>query len=55
MQIKKYEDKAILAFFIGWTLFYQDPSPYLEYIVLDVFYTTRIITLRATQFEKMIT
>ncbi len=55
MRIKKYGDKAISAFSIGWILFYQDLSPHLEYIVLDAFYITRILTLRAIQFEKMTT
>ncbi len=55
MQIKKYRDEAVLAFSIGWTSFYRDPSLHLEYIVLDAFYATGILISRATQFEKMTT
>ena len=46
MQIKKYGNKAVLAFPIEWTLFYQDLSVRLKYIVFDAFYATEILTLR---------
>ena len=55
MRIKNYRDEAVSAFLIGWISFYQNPSPHLEYIVLDAFHATRILTSRATQFEKMTT
>ena len=55
MRIKNYEDETVSAFFIGWTSFYQNLLPYLEYIDLDAFHATRILTSGATQFEKIIT
>ncbi len=44
MQIKIYGDEEISAFFIGWKSFDQDLSSHLEYIVLDAFHTTGILT-----------
>ena len=55
MRIKKYGDEAVSAFLVGYTLFYQDLLPHLEYIILDIFYATGILTSGATQFEKMTT
>ena len=55
MQIKKYGNKAVSAFPIGWTKFYLDSSPHLKYIVLDTFHATRILALGATQFQKITT
>ena len=43
LQIQKYGEKAISAFLVEWTLFYQDLSPPLEYIILDVIYATEIL------------
>lgn len=51
--IQKYDDKAISAFLIAWTLFYQDLLLNSEYIVLDAFHATGILTSGATQFEKI--
>ena len=48
MQIEKYGGKGISAFLVEWTSFYQDPSSYLEYIILDAFYATKILTSRVT-------
>ena len=55
MRIKKYKDEAVFAFPVGWTSFYRDFSPHLEYTTLDAFYVTGILILGATQFEKMTT
>lgn len=53
IRIKKYEDKAVSACLVRQISFYQDLSPHLEYIILDTFYITKILTVRAIQFEKM--
>lgn len=55
IRIQKYYAKAISAFFVRYTLFYQNPLAYLEYIALNVFHAAEIVVSRVTQFEKMIT
>ena len=54
-QMKKYGEKAVCPFFVGWILFYQDPSSQSRCIILDNFRPTRILISGVTQFEKMIT
>ena len=55
MQIKKYRNKVVSALPIKWILFYQDFLSHLEYIILDVFHATGILTSRATHLKKIIT
>lgn len=47
LQIHKYGEEAISTFPIGWTSFYQDPLSLLEYIILDAFHVTKILTAKA--------
>ena len=51
--IQQYGEKAVSAFPIGWTSFYQDSTQQTEYIVLDTFHETGIAVSGTTQFEKM--
>lgn len=53
IQIKKYREKVVPAFFVEWTSFYRDLSPQSRRIVLDIFHAAGILTSKATQFEKL--
>ena len=49
IRIQKYGEKAISAFPVGWTLFYQEPTPEFKFLSLNVFFAVEILVSKASQ------
>lgn len=55
IRIQKYVEKAIFAYLVRWTSFYQETSPEFKSLSLDIFSAVRILVFKASRVQKMIT